>query len=138
MNNLYFHHCVMLGFVVDLYQGHLRNVTYLELVNHSNDQVWTQLDCSISIPHEKCLHFMTCLQQSPREAPGPCWSKAICMLLNIFILGAQIKWNINNQSNQVKQLKSEYYRSKWQLILNTDANWSWLIFNIDANSSWLI
>ena len=39
LNNLYFHQCVLLGFVVDLYQGHLRNVTYLELVNHSNDQV---------------------------------------------------------------------------------------------------
>ena len=35
--NMYFHHCVLLGFV-DLYQEHLRNVTYLELVNHSNDQ----------------------------------------------------------------------------------------------------
>ena len=35
--NMYFHHCVLSGFV-DLYQEHLRNVTYLELVNHSNDQ----------------------------------------------------------------------------------------------------
>ena len=75
---MYFHNFVLLGFV-DLYQEHLRNVTYLELVNHSNDQVWTKLDCSISIPHKMFTFYQMLLIIMWSPWLWLCGSWSICM-----------------------------------------------------------